>query len=64
MVSAPDPTPVTTPDPLTVAIVLLEDVQVPPVVASVRLTVPPIQTEDEPDMAATESTPTLTDWLT
>ena len=46
-------TPVTFPEASTMAVVLSEDDQVPPLVASVKVKVDPAQTEGDPPIAAT-----------
>jgi hypothetical protein len=52
MAATPPATPVTTPVVDTVAVAVLLDVHVPPVVASVRVIVEPIHTSDGPAIAA------------
>ncbi len=53
MVAEPAATPVTTPEALTVATVVFEEDQVPPVVTSARVVVDPAQTVVVPVMPAT-----------
>ena len=49
----PAATPVTIPDAETVAAAMLDEDQLPPAVASVRVMVDPAQTEEDPPIAAT-----------
>jgi hypothetical protein len=50
----PAPTPVTTPDEdPTVAIVVLPEVQIPPVVESIKVKFPPTQAKDDPLITGT-----------
>ena len=57
MLTEPTALPRTTPALLTDAIVLLEELQVPPVVVSVKVIVLPVQTDEEPAIAPTIGTP-------
>ena len=65
MFTEPTALPRTTPALLTEAMVLLEELQVPPVVVSVKVMVLLVHTEEEPDIAPTTGAPdTVTAFVT